>query len=238
MIIFSKCSRCTIIFNTPLICCCSPLSVPVVRGEGDHGYCHLFFVFSFLLSLFSRYVLYHQSPTPSIFCYCSPFSSHSFQISLSPVLPLHSWPSSPPFQSTFWAICSLFQFFYTYSFHMSSPFQPTLHHFLLKPFLHSNLHSQSIHSSFICSLHSHISSHPVVFTNLHFLLFLLNVQHIQSKLFITFYRLTNVTNGQCVITFSTLWHTLQALNVCDHTLDTLTHTTIISTHYLTRFNKI
>ena len=33
MIIFSKCSRCTIIFNTPLICCCSPLSVPVVRGE-------------------------------------------------------------------------------------------------------------------------------------------------------------------------------------------------------------
>ena len=39
------------------------------RGEVGHGYCHLFFIFSFLnfLSL--------------CFCSCPPFSSHSFQIS-------------------------------------------------------------------------------------------------------------------------------------------------------------
>ena len=57
---------------------------------------------SFLSSLFSHCVLYHQSPTP-IFCRCSPFSSHYFQISLNAVLPSHSWSSSPPFPSSLWA---------------------------------------------------------------------------------------------------------------------------------------
>ena len=63
--------------------CCTSLGVPVDRGEAGHGYCHLFFVFSFLSSRFSHYVLYQQSPTPSIFSCCSPFSSLSFQISLN-----------------------------------------------------------------------------------------------------------------------------------------------------------
>ena len=35
-------------------------------------------LFSFLSSLLYHYVLYRQSPTPSIVCCCSPFSSHSF----------------------------------------------------------------------------------------------------------------------------------------------------------------
>ena len=33
--------------------CCSPLVVPVIRGEIGHGYCHLFFVFSILLTFLS-----------------------------------------------------------------------------------------------------------------------------------------------------------------------------------------
>ena len=85
-----------------LICCCSPLVVPVIRGEVGHGYCRLLFIVSFF-SLFSHYVLYHQSPTPSIFCCCSPLSSHSFQIYFNIVLPLHPRCSSPPFLTTFWA---------------------------------------------------------------------------------------------------------------------------------------
>ena len=58
---------------------CSPL-VPVVRSEVGHGYCHPFFIFSFVSSLSSPHRLLCQpSPTPFIFC-CSPSSSHSFQI--------------------------------------------------------------------------------------------------------------------------------------------------------------
>ena len=77
--------------------CCSPLVVPVIRGDVGHGYYRLLFV------SFFHYVLYHQSLTTPIFCHCSPFSSHSFQISLTAVLPSHSRSSSPPFPSTFWA---------------------------------------------------------------------------------------------------------------------------------------
>ena len=58
------------------------------------------FFFCFLSSLFSNYVLYELSPT-FIFCCCSPFSSHSFQISLNAVLPSHSRSSSPPFSNHF-----------------------------------------------------------------------------------------------------------------------------------------
>ena len=45
-----------------------------------------------------------------IFCCCSPFSSHSFPISLNAVLPSHSLSSSPPFSLHFLGICSLCQF--------------------------------------------------------------------------------------------------------------------------------
>ena len=75
------------------------------------------------------------------------------------------------FPSTFWAPV-LCQFLISRSSHMSDPFQPTPHQFLPKTFLHSNLHSQFVHSSLIRSLHSHDSSFPVVLTNQHLLLFL------------------------------------------------------------------
>ena len=61
---------------------------------------------SFLFILFSQCILYQQSPTP-IFCCCSPFSFHTFQISLNAVLPLHSGSSSPPFTLHFLDIWSL-----------------------------------------------------------------------------------------------------------------------------------
>ena len=54
--------------------------------------------------LFTHYVLYHQSPTPSIFCCCSISSSHSFQIPINPVLPSHSRSSLPPFSLHFLSI--------------------------------------------------------------------------------------------------------------------------------------
>ena len=92
------------------VLCRSPLVVPAVRGEVGHGYCHLFFVFPFLV--FSQCV-----PTHSVFSCCSPFSSHSFQISLNAVLPSRFRSSSHPFPSTFWA-SDLFDIF-------SSPSPPT-----------------------------------------------------------------------------------------------------------------
>ena len=68
-----------------------------------------FLEFSFLT--FSHYILYQQSPIPSILSSCSPFSSHSFQTSLNAVLPSHSLSSSSPFPLHFLGICSIFQFF-------------------------------------------------------------------------------------------------------------------------------
>ena len=85
-------------------------------------------VVSFLSSLFSHYVLYHQSPTHSIFCCCSPFSSHFIHNSLNTVPPrIIRLPSSPPFPSIVW-VCILF----ANSVYMSVTFTPTLHQFLLK----------------------------------------------------------------------------------------------------------
>ena len=86
---------------------------------------------AFLSSLFSHYVLYQQSPTPSIFCCCSPFSSHSFQTSLNKVLPSPSLSPSPPFSFTFWA-SDLCQFSISHSFQKNGPFHPTPHHLFLK----------------------------------------------------------------------------------------------------------
>ena len=74
---------------------CCPLVVADIRGEVGCGYCW-FFVFSFLSSPFCHYILYQQSPTPSIFCCYSPFSSQSFQISLIAVLPSQSRSSLTP----------------------------------------------------------------------------------------------------------------------------------------------
>ena len=58
------------------------------------------------------------SPVSISFCCCSPFSSHSFQISLNAVLPSHSQSSSHPFSLHSLCICCLCQF-------LSVPFQPT-----------------------------------------------------------------------------------------------------------------
>ena len=84
----------------------------------------LVFYIVFRSPLLSHYILYHQSPT-TISCCCSPFSYHSFQISLNTVLPLHSRSSSPPFPSTFCA-SDLCQFFMSFYFHKTGPFQPTI----------------------------------------------------------------------------------------------------------------
>ena len=66
--------------------------------------CYLFFVFSFLSSLFSHCVLYHQSSTPSfaVALHSPPTLSKSL-FSLNAMLPSHFRSSSPPFPSTFWA---------------------------------------------------------------------------------------------------------------------------------------
>ena len=87
-------------------------------------------------------------PTPSIFCCCSPFSSHSFQISLNTVLPSHSRSSSPPVSLHILGICSLCQFFISHSLHFR---------LILDTFLLSKLHSQLVLSSLIRSLHCHHS---------------------------------------------------------------------------------
>ena len=147
----------------------SPLVVPVIRDEVGHGYCHLFFAFSFLFSPFSHCVLYQQSPTPIFHCY-STFFSYSFQISLKAVLPSHSQTSSPPFSLHFLGICSFCKFFISHF--PTCPFQPTPHQFILNTFLHSNLHSQFFHF-FLSALFTtvyHESSYPVVFKNLHHLM--------------------------------------------------------------------
>ena len=108
---------------------------------------------SFLSSHFSHCILYQHSPTPSlsfaVVLHSPPTLSRSlFTQSSHHILDLPLLI----FASTFF-ICSFWQFFISYSFHISDPFQP--HQFLLKTFLHSNLHSQFIHSSFGFSLHSH-----------------------------------------------------------------------------------
>ena len=60
--------------------------------------------------------------------------------------------------------------FISLSFYMTCPFQPILTNFLLK-LLHSNLHSQFIHSSLISFFNSQYSSYKVVFANLNLELF-------------------------------------------------------------------
>ena len=100
---------------------CSPL---VVRVGRDRGYCHLVFVFSFFSSFNFHCIPYQQSPTTSVFCYCSPFSYQSLQVSLTAFLPLHSRSSSPLLSLHFLGICSPCQFLISYPFHMPDPFQP------------------------------------------------------------------------------------------------------------------
>ena len=132
---------------------CFPHGGAVVGGEDGHGY---YRIFSSFLSYFSL--------TTSLST-----ASSSFYLLL--LLVLYSQPKfsrSLLTQSShrnlgfplsghliFVPVC---QFFTSHSFHMTGPFQPTAHQFVLKPFHHSILHSQFTHSSLICSLHSHNSS--------------------------------------------------------------------------------
>ena len=109
----------------------SPPGVPVagVRLATVNVILSLFFLSS---PHFSHCVIHKHALTPSVCCCCSPFSSASFQTSLTAVLPLHSRSSSPPFSLHFLGICSLCQFFISHSLHVSGPFEPTLHQFLVK----------------------------------------------------------------------------------------------------------
>ena len=107
-------------------CCCSPLVVPVVKGEVCHGYCRPYVVFSFLSSfcrtmfsinsrqLLSFAVILHSTPT------------------LNVVIPSLFRSSSPTFPSSFLATGLFCEFFISHSFHMTSPFLSTPHTFLLK----------------------------------------------------------------------------------------------------------
>ena len=107
----------------------------------------------------SHCVLYQQSPTPSIFCSCSPFSSHSLQISLNGVLSSHSRSSSPPspplpanVSTPILSTCpSHFSLLLT-SFFLKLSFPPT-----------STLSSSRLLSS--APTHSQHSSYPVVFSS-------------------------------------------------------------------------
>ena len=145
--------------------CCSPLVVPVVRGEVGHGYCQLFFVFSLHSSFFSHCVLCRQSPIP-IFCCGSPFSSSFRSLTLSS----HGILCHPRFPQFSGHLLSAY-FSSPILFTCPAHFTLLLASFFLK-FLHSNLHSQFVHSSLVCSLHYYDSSFLVVFTNVLFLLFL------------------------------------------------------------------
>ena len=146
---------------------CSPLAVPVVRGE----VAMVTVIFSVLSLLFSYCSLYQQSPTLSIFCCCSPFSSHSFQISLNTVL---------RFPSTFWASALALPFFpsrilSTCLAHFSLLFSSFFVNLSFTP--NSTLSSPSLLPPALftstCSLHFHLLSSlpPALFTStcsLHF----------------------------------------------------------------------
>ena len=74
------------------------------------------------------------------------FFLHSYPTlsrSLSMQSPSQFRSSSPPFPLHFLGICSLCQFFICHFLHMTSPCTP--HQFILRTFLHSNLHSHFIH---------------------------------------------------------------------------------------------
>ena len=110
-------------------------------------------------------MLYHQSPSPFVVVLHSPptlsrslltQSSHRI-LSLPHIL----FPSTLCASAVFANFCL-------------SHFSLLLTSFFLKTFLHSNLHSQFVHSSLILSLHSLESSYLVVFANLHFLLLFLH----------------------------------------------------------------
>ena len=70
-------------------------------------------------------------------------SSPTLSRSLSMQSPSKFQSSSPPFPLHFLGICSLCQFFICHFFYMTSPC--SAHQFLLRTFLHPNLHSHFIH---------------------------------------------------------------------------------------------
>ena len=100
-------------------------------------------LYSFFLSLFSRYVLYQQSPVHSLCC-----SILSFSLTLSRSLlmqsPISVFLASFPLQ--FLDIWSLFQFFIYHSFHMTGALKAIRHHFFLK---HSFTPTSTLSSSIL-----------------------------------------------------------------------------------------
>ena len=131
-------------------------------GEAGHGYRRLFFVFSFLTFLSLSFLLTVSNSLYHLLLFAI-FSSYSFQMSLSetshriidlprptvPLLSLHL-TSLPVLRFPF--------------FQHDRPISTyTTHQFLLLIVLHSNLHSQCVHSSLTYSHYSCDSSYPAVF---------------------------------------------------------------------------
>ena len=114
----------------------------------------LIFYFSpHFLSLRSLSTISNSSYLFAVVLHSPPILSRSLLTQF--YLSLHSRSSSPPFPFIFWASDLFTNFSISNSFLMSSPFQHIRHQFLLKTFLHSNFHSQFIHSSLIRPLHSY-----------------------------------------------------------------------------------
>ena len=128
--------------------CCSPLDIPVVRGEVGYGYSHLFLCLLFPKP-FSNYVLYKQSATSSV-SYCCFRSPPTLSRPLNAVLPSHSPSSLPPFPFIFWASDLIYLGIYLPIFHL--PFFP--HHQLISTF------SSPISSLNFPSLQPPLSAHP------------------------------------------------------------------------------
>ena len=94
-----------------------------------------FFLFSFVTFLYQLSLIHFS------YCFCSAAFSHYLQVSLNVILPSQSPFSSLHVSSTL-LVSALCQCSICRSFHMTDPFQPTPHIFLLKTFLQSNLHFQ------------------------------------------------------------------------------------------------
>ena len=109
--------------------CSSPIDIPVIMcevGQGFHFPC-LFLLFS--PSVCSHYILFQQSPIPSLPCCCSPFFCHSFKVSVQTYHCNVSLPHLfPPHSAHTLSLCL---FFIVHSVHKTSLFQPTPHQFLV-----------------------------------------------------------------------------------------------------------
>ena len=89
---------------------CYVSAIMMINRSTHFNLKRVFISSSVLSSIFSHYVLYHQSPFAYMCCCCSQFSSNSLQLSVNAVLPLHYRSYSPLFPLHFMAIWSLCQF--------------------------------------------------------------------------------------------------------------------------------